>query len=98
MKNIIVQMSKAFDSRVRLGIMAILLKEEWVDFRSFKEMLGVTDGNLASHMSSLERGGYVEVRKRFVGKRPNTSYRVTPLGRQSFAQYVRALKKLLDLK
>ncbi len=98
MKDIIKQMDKAFDSRVRLGIMAILMAHEWTDFNTLKEQLGVTDGNLASHTASLERKSFIEVRKQFIGKRPNTSYRVTILGKEAFAKYIRSLKKLLNLK
>ena len=98
MKDIIKQMDKAFDSRVRLGIMAILMANEWTDFNTLKERLGVTDGNLASHTASLERKSFIEVRKQFIGKRPNTSYQVTMLGKEAFAKYIRSLKKLLNLK
>jgi len=97
MKDIIKQMNKAFDSRIRLGIMAILLKEDWVDFKAFKERLGVTDGNLASHMASLERKAFVRVKKQFIGKRPNTSYQVTERGKEAFSHYLKALKKLLSI-
>ena len=69
------QLNKAFESRVRLGIMAVLVVNQWVDHSTMKELLGVTDGNLASHLAALEQFKYVQVRKRFVGKRPNTSYR-----------------------
>ncbi|MGB0839875.1 MAG: winged helix-turn-helix domain-containing protein [Chitinophagales bacterium] len=98
MKDIIQNMDKAFDSRIRLGIMAILMVNEWVDFNTLKERLGVTDGNLASHTASLEKKGFIKVRKRFVKKRPNTSYQVSPLGKASFSTYLQSLKKLLNLK
>lgn len=97
MKDIIKEMDKAFDSRVRLGIMAILMANEWTDFNTLKEKLGVTDGNLASHTASLERRAFVEVKKQFIGKRPNTSYKVTIIGKDSFSQYKKALQKLLSL-
>jgi len=60
MKDIIKQMDKAFDSRVRLGIMAILMANEWTDFNTLKERLGVTDGNLGSHTASLERKSFIK--------------------------------------
>ena len=66
------QLNKAFESRVRLGIMAVLVVNQWVDHSMLKELLGVTDGNLASHLAALEQLKYVQVRKRFVGKRPTT--------------------------
>ena len=96
MKNIINQMDKAFDSRIRIAIMSLLSKNEWMDFNTLKENLGITDGNLASHTSSLERKGFIEVRKRFVAKRPNTSYKISKRGKESFKKYIGALQKLLD--
>ena len=97
MKDIIKEMDKAFDSRVRLGIMALLLKREWIDFNSLKQILGVTDGNLASHTASLERKGFIEIHKKFIAKRPNTSYRITESGKTAFTKYTKALKLLLGI-
>lgn len=96
-KDIIQQMDKAFDSRVKIGIMAILKNNQWVDFNEMKSALGITDGNLASHTNSLERKNFIEVHKQFVGKRPNTSYRVTTAGREGYQRYLVALKKLTNL-
>lgn len=95
MKNFVHQLNKVFESRIRLGVMSILMVNEWVDYKMLKEMLEVTDGNLASHISALERNEYIEVRKQFIGKRPNTSYRVTDLGRKAFSDHLDALEKLL---
>ncbi|MEZ4887824.1 MAG: transcriptional regulator [Chitinophagales bacterium] len=98
MKDIIDQMDKAFDSRVRIAIMSLLLVHEWMDFNALKERLGVTDGNLASHTASLENKQFIVVQKKFVGKRPNTSYKATEHGRIAFGEYILALKKLLEVK
>lgn len=89
------QLNKAFESRVRLGIMAVLVVNEWVDHATLKELLGVTDGNLASHLSALEQLRYVQVRKRFIGRRPNTSYRSTEAGAKSFRDHLDAIERLL---
>jgi len=97
MKDIINQMDKAFDSRVRIAIMSLLLVHEWMDFNALKERLGVTDGNLASHTASLEKKQFIQVRKKFVGKRPNTSYKATSSGRIAFGEYMVALRKLLNV-
>lgn len=98
MQDILNQMDKAFDSRVRIAIMAILLTtNDWVDFNTFKQQLGITDGNLASHTSTLEEKKFIEVRKRFVEKRPNTAYRITDEGKQAYHKYVNALRKLLKI-
>ncbi len=87
-------LNKAFESRVRLGIMAVLVVNEWVDHARLKELLGVTDGNLASHLSALEELKYVQVRKRFIGKRPNTSYKGTVSGTKAFRSHLDAIEKL----
>ena len=89
------QLNKAFDSRVRLGLMSILVVNDWVSYKDVKENLGLTDGNLASHVSSLERIKYVEIKKQFVGKKPQTSYKVTELGRKAFANHIDGLEKIL---
>ena len=89
------QLNKEFESRVRLGIMSVLMVNDWVDFTEMKNLLEITDGNLASHSSALEKSDYIEVKKEFVGKKPKTSYRVTQTGREAFSQHITALEKLL---
>ncbi|MET3038279.1 transcriptional regulator [Chryseobacterium sp. NRRL B-14859] len=89
------QLNKEFESRVRLGIMSVLMVNDWVDFSEMKSLLEITDGNLASHSNALEKAGYIEVKKEFVGKKPKTSYRVTQNGRQAFNEHLDALEKLL---
>lgn len=88
------QLNKDFESRVRLGIMSVLMVNDWVDFTEMKALLNITDGNLASHSASLEKAQYIEVKKEFVGKKPKTSYRVTNLGRVAFNSHLNALEKL----
>lgn len=95
MKTILSGLNKLFESRVRLGIMSLLSVNESVDFNTMKEMLDITDGNLASHLKSFEKEGVMEVQKQFVGRRPNTVYRITPLGRQLFAEHIRALEQMI---
>ncbi|MBL0047428.1 MAG: transcriptional regulator [Bacteroidetes bacterium] len=95
MKNYIDDLNKAFESRIRLGIMSILLVNDSVDFGEMKEMLNITDGNLASHISALEKIEYVKVSKQFVGKKPNTSYAATKVGKKAFGAHLDALEKLL---
>lgn len=89
------QLNKAFESRVRLGIMSILMVNDWVNYRDMKETLGLTDGNLASHVASLEKLEYIEVKKEFVGKKPQTSYSATPLGKAEFQKHIDGLERLL---
>jgi predicted ArsR family transcriptional regulator len=93
--NYISNLNKAFENRIRLGIMSILMVNDWVDFGTIKEMLNITDGNLASHITALEKENYVAVRKQFIGKRPNTSFCVTKTGKKAFNDHLDALEKLL---
>ncbi|MFV0484156.1 MAG: winged helix-turn-helix domain-containing protein [Bacteroidales bacterium] len=92
---IIDNINKQFDHRVRLGIMSILAVNEDIDFNRLKELLGVTDGNLASHLKSLEKAEYIVVEKLFVGRKPQTKYRATKLGKQEFKKHIEALEELL---
>ncbi len=95
MKNIIANLNKAFESRVRLGIMSVLSVNAAVDFNTLKELLDVTDGNLASHLKALEGMEYVQSVKQFIGRKPNTQYTITELGRTSFQEHINALEQLL---
>ena len=95
MKNYFEDLNKAFESRIRLGIMSILMVNDWVDFGTIKEMLNITDGNLASHIAALEKEEYLEIKKQFVGKKPNTSYAVTKAGKKAFNDHLDALEKIL---
>lgn len=88
-------LNKEFESRVRLGIMSVLMVRDWVEFKELKALLEITDGNLASHAAALEKSQYIEVRKEFVGKKPRTTYNVTPLGRKAFSDHLAQLEKLL---
>lgn len=95
MKNYIENINKAFESRIRLGIMSILMVNDWVDFATVKEMLDITDGNLASHITALEKLDYVEVKKQFVGKKPNTTYAATEQGKKAFMDHLNALESII---
>jgi DNA-binding MarR family transcriptional regulator len=94
---VIGELNKAFESRVRLGIMSILMVNDSVDFLTLKEMLQVTDGNIASHVTALEKLQYIEIKKQFIGKKPNTSYSVTNTGRKAFTDHLDALEKLIKI-
>lgn len=95
MKISIDSLQKAFESRVRLGIMSILIHHDWVEFVELKDYLKVTDGNLASHLSALEKLNFIQSRKQFIGNKPNTSYAATKLGRESFGNHLNALDSLI---
>ena len=96
MKNFLDDLNKAFESRVRLGIMSILMVHDAVDFGALKQQLQITDGNMASHSSALEKLGYITIRKQFIGKKPNTSYAATMEGRKAFNEHLFALERLIN--
>ncbi|HRF40054.1 MAG TPA: transcriptional regulator, partial [Saprospiraceae bacterium] len=84
MKNYLQELNKAFESRARLGIMSSLMVNDSITFNALKELLDLTDGNLAGHTRALEQAGYLRVEKSFIGKKPNTRFFITPAGRQAF--------------
>lgn len=88
-------LNKIFDNRVRLGVMSILMVNEEVSFNDFKQMLEVTDGNLASHMTTLEQEGFIKVHKSFIGRKTNTAYSVTKAGEKAFTEHIAALEKVI---
>jgi DNA-binding MarR family transcriptional regulator len=89
------QFDKAFENRLRLQIMSVLVANETYDFNSLKELLAATDGNLASHLKALEKEGYITVRKSFIGRKPNTQYIVSQSGREAFMKHLEALESLI---
>lgn len=86
---------KAFESRVRLGIMSALAVNDSLDFTSLKEFLEVTDGNLATHIKKLENEGFVEVEKSFIDNKPNTSYSMSKAGKKAFEEHLEVLEKII---
>jgi DNA-binding MarR family transcriptional regulator len=88
-------LNKAFESRIRLGIMSALAVNDFLDFNAMKELLNLTDGNLASHLKALEKEAYVSMEKSFVGHKPNTRYAITKKGREAFEAHLTALEKLI---
>ncbi len=95
MKNIISNINKAFDHRIRLGIMSVLMVNDFADFKTLKELLGATDGNIASHTKALEKKNYIKVEKSFIDRKPNTKYLATDTGKKAFREHLDALEKLL---
>ncbi len=78
--------------------MSVLVVNVTSDFNALKEMLGVTDGNLASHIKMLEKEKYVTVSKRFVDRKPYTQYRITEKGRNAFKKHLDALETVIRLQ
>lgn len=95
MINPIVNLNKTFDSRVRLGIMSTLMVNDEINFNDLKQLIDVTDGNLASHIKALEEIGFIKVNKGFIGKKTNTTYMVTKAGQRAFQQHLAALEKMI---
>ena len=90
-----VNFNKAFESRVRLGIMSVLMVNESVDFNTLKELLNLSDGNLASHVKALEEVNYITVNKQFVGRKPNTTYSASKEGKKAFHAHLKELETLI---
>jgi DNA-binding MarR family transcriptional regulator len=95
MKNPISGLNKIFDNRIRLGVMSVLIVNEEVSFNDLKAMLEVTDGNLATHLVSLEENGFIKVHKGFIGRKTNTTYSITKLGEREFKNHVKVLEGMI---
>ncbi|MEO6000061.1 MAG: transcriptional regulator [Chitinophagaceae bacterium] len=95
MKNPIENLNKVFDSRIRLGIMSAVMVNAAVNFNELKELINVTDGNLASHLKTLEENGFVKVKKGFIGRKTNTTYSVTRAGEKAFKSHLDALEEMI---
>jgi len=91
---LITNINKAFDHRIRLGIMSILMVNEYADFNTLKELLDATDGNLASHLKALEKEEFINIEKQFIGRKPNTRYSATKVGTTAFKEHINALERL----
>ena len=87
---------KAFENIIRLRVMSILMVNEQYDFNSFKELLEVTDGNLASHLRNLENAEYIRVEKSFAGRKPLTNYSSTEEGNKAFQSHLKFLENLIN--
>lgn len=82
-------------SKLRLAIVSLLVSVEQAEFTWLRAKTGATDGNLGAQLLKLEEAGYVAVEKRFVARKPQSLYRLTPVGRQALTQYVQSLRQLL---
>jgi DNA-binding MarR family transcriptional regulator len=92
---ILEKFNKTFESKARLGIMSVLMVNESVNFNSLKELLNLTDGNLATHVKALEEAGYLSVQKEFIGRKPNTVYMVTLDGKKAFEDHLSVLEAFI---
>ena len=88
-------LNKIFDNRIRLGVMSILMVNDEISFNDLKQMLEVTDGNLATHLVTLEENGFIKVHKGFVGRKTNTTYSITRAGQKAFSDHIEALEQMI---
>ena len=95
MKAYLQDFHKAFENRIRLGIMSTLMANSTIEFNALKELLQVTDGNLASHLKALEKEKFIETKKTFIGRKPNTRYKATRAGRKAFEAHLAAIEQLI---
>lgn len=93
--DLLAQFNKAFESKARLSIMSVLMVNDIMSFNALKELLSLTDGNLATHLRALEESGYIAVQKQFVGRKPNTTYSATEAGQQAFTDHLNALETFI---
>ncbi len=96
MKIALTDFDKAFENRIRLQAMSVLVANESYDFNSLKDLLDVTDGNLASHLKALEKEEYINVTKSFLGRKPNTRYQASAKGITAFKKHLEALENLIN--
>ncbi len=89
-------LNKTFDSRVRLGIMSALIVQEIISYNDLKELLQLTDGNLASHLKALDEVKYIKVNKGFIGRKTHTTYSITNAGTKAFKKHLDALEQVLE--
>lgn len=94
-KNPIAALNKLFDNRIRLGVMSVLMVNNEISFNDLKQLLEVTDGNLATHLQTLEESGFIKVHKGFVGRKTNTTYACTKTGEKAFKEHIEALEKMI---
>ena len=89
------ELHKAFESRIRLGIMSALAVNDSLDFTSLREFLDVTDGNLATHIKKLEEENFIRVEKAFIDNKPNTKYSMTKEGKKAFENHLGVLEQII---
>jgi hypothetical protein len=95
-KTLLVDFNKAFENRARLGIMCVLMVNDVIDFTTLKQLLDLSDGNLASHIKAMQELKYIAVEKQFIKRKPNTSYSATREGKKAFVRHLKSLENLIN--
>ncbi len=90
------QIDDVIHGRVRLGVMAILVRDEIADFNQLKDQLKTTQGNLSVHLRKLEEAGYVKIIKGYLGRKPRTQVQISQKGRKAFKAYLDEMSQLIE--
>ena len=96
LKRVFDDLDPVLHERGRLAIASVLAAVDSLTFTELRDELAMTDGNLSVHLQKLEEKGYVAISKHFVGRRPQTSCRLTPAGRRAFARYLDHLEAIIQ--
>jgi DNA-binding MarR family transcriptional regulator len=89
-------LDRAIHEKARLGMLTSLMAHpKGLAFADLKKLCGLTDGNLSRHLQVLQEAGLVEIIKGYEGKRPHTTCRLTPRGRQRFLDYLAVLERVV---
>jgi DNA-binding MarR family transcriptional regulator len=94
-KNPFESLDKVLEHRIRLQIMSILVANDGYEFNALKDILTISDGNLASNIKALEREKYISVSKSFIDRKPNTKYKITERGKNAFKKHLDALEAVV---
>lgn len=96
LKRLVDELDPLLHERGRLAIVSVLAAVDRLTFTELRDHLEMTDGNLSVHLQKLEEKGYVAIDKQFVGRRPQTSCRLTKAGRQAFGRYLNHLEAIVQ--
>ena len=96
-EHLAIKLDKVIHQKARLGILSILMVKGEVEFNYLKERLKLTDGNLSTHLSHLEKEKYIKIQKKFLKKKPKTICRLTEKGREAFSEYIKNLEKIIQV-
>jgi len=88
-------LDEVIHGRLRLGVMAYLASAGAASFADLKAQTSATDGNLSVHLRKLEDAGYVEIAKKFEGRKPLTTAKLTPAGRKAWIAYLEQMRSLM---
>ncbi len=94
-EHLAITLDKVIHQKTRLGLLSMLMVDKEAEFNYLKEQLNLSDGNLSTHMTHLEKAGYIKIRKEFVKKRPKTTCILTEKGHKAFSEYLKDLEQII---